>query len=143
MRPLLWPLATGLSASVAVWYWALYPVLGDAAERLALAGSIASIGATMLGFMLAALAVLASINDTHLVKMMKKTGHYDDLLSTLLTGCVLFLLCAVAGYLVMFGLIPNAVFMSGTIGLHASALISMLEIGWKFNLVLRNLRVAD
>lgn len=143
MRPLLWPLATGLSAALAVWYWALYPVLGDASERLALAGSIASIGATMLGFMLAALAVLASINDTHLVKMMKKTGHYDDLLSTLFTGCVLFLLCALAGYLVMFGLIPNPIFMSWTIGLHAGALISILEIGWKFNLVLRNLRNTD
>lgn len=143
MQSLLWPIGTGTAASLAVWYWALYPVFMDAAERLTFAGSIASIGATMLGFMLAALAVLASINDTHLVKMMKRTGHYDNLLSTLLTGCLLFLFCAVGGYVVMFGYIPNAIFLSVTMGLHTAALVSLVEIGWKFNLVLRNLRTAE
>ena len=75
--------------------------------------------------------------------MMIKTGHYDNLLSTLLIGCLLFLFCAVGGYVMMFGFIPNSIFFSATVGLHAAALISLVEIGWKFNMVLRNLRAAE
>jgi len=57
----------------------------------------------MLGFMLAALAVLASINHTHLVKMMRAYGHYSDLLATMMISGLLFLLVALTGYGILFG----------------------------------------
>lgn len=94
----------------------------------------------MLGFMLAALAVLASINHTHLIGMMKKTGHYADLLSTLFVGGVMFLLCLVLGFALVMGLQPTAPAMSVIVGVHIGALVSLLDVGRKFWLVLSNLR---
>lgn len=94
----------------------------------------------MLGFMLAALAVLASINHTHLIKMMRQYGHYDDLLMTMMIGCLLFMACAIFGFAMVFGLPSNAKLLCLLIGLHVSALVSLIDVGRKLWLVLSNLR---
>ena len=133
------PLVTLVMAGAAAWWLGVYPMPAvDAAA--ALGGTLASVGATMLGFMLAALAVLASINHTHLVNMMRTTGHYHDLLVTLFTGCALFLLCTMSGFLLVFNVTPRPWLMAGIVGLHASALVSIVDIGRKFWMVLVNLR---
>lgn len=103
---------------------------------------MASIGTTMLGFMLAALAVLASINHTHLVKMMRTTGHYRDLLQTLFIGCVLYLLCAVGGFAMLFGAGSHQLLLYALVGLHVAALVSVLDVVRKFWFVLNNLEAA-
>ncbi|MEX8519050.1 MAG: hypothetical protein AB3X44_11120 [Leptothrix sp. (in: b-proteobacteria)] len=108
-----------------------------------LGGTLASVGATMLGFMLAALAVLTSINHTHLIGMMRRTGHYQDLLITIFVGCCIFLVCTVAGYFLAFGLQPRAWFVTTVIGMHTAALVSLVDIGRKFWLILCNLRATD
>lgn len=105
-------------------------------------GTVASVGATMLGFLLASLAVLASINHTHLVSMMRKTGHLDDLIATIFFGCVAFLACTVSGFVLAFGYSPPEWARVGVIALHAAALASLLDVGRKFRLVLANLRNA-
>lgn len=84
MSPVVAPLLAAAATALASWGMGWSPVLQDQAAVLAFAGTVASIAATMLGFMLAALAVLASISNTTLVERMRKTGHYDDLLHTLL-----------------------------------------------------------
>lgn len=139
MQPFLFPIFGGIAATFAAWRYSAFPVFADGGGILSFGGSLAAIGTTMLGFMLAALAVLASINHTHLVKMMRRTGHYRNLLLTIFTGCLIFLACAVSGYVLLFGMVPTAWFLIGVVGLHATALISLIEIGCKFWLVLTNL----
>ena len=103
-------------------------------------GTLASIGSTMLGFLLAALAIIASINHTHLVKMMRTTGHYQDLLKTIFTGCIAFVLIIFAGGVWLFSSkSPPDWSVALVLGLHASAFVSLIDIGRKFWLVLRNL----
>lgn len=94
----------------------------------------------MLGFMLAALAVLASINHTHLVKMMRDSGHYRDLLVTMMTGCAFFTACAFSGYLLLFSMPVCQWFMPVLVGLHVGAAVALLDVGRKMWLVLANLR---
>lgn len=140
MLTFLVPLVAGVATTVAAHRWEAYPSFPDAATAISFGGSVASVGTTMLGFMLAALAVLASINHTHLVKMMRDSGHYQDLLRTMMFGCALFLVCAVSGYVLLFGAATCPWFLSAIIGMHVAALIALLDVGRKLWLVLSNLR---
>lgn len=138
MRTILIPLLIVLAASIGVYRLDMVP--GAPADPVAFGGTMASIHATMLGFMLAALAVLASINHTHLVAMMHRTGHYKNLLATLFTGCCLFLVTAIIAISIMFGLPARPQIMAVLVGLHLGCLVSLLDIGRKFWLVLTSLR---
>ena len=93
----------------------------------------------MLGFMAAALAIIASISHTHLVSMMRKTGHYKELLASLFAGCVFFLAIAVSGFGLLYGAPISSTTVWALVGLHVAALISVWDIGVKFWFVLRNL----
>lgn len=108
-----------------------------------LGGTIASIGATMLGFMLAALAILASISNTHLVRMMHETGHYVDLLHTLFLGALMMLSCAIYGFVIMFGFTPGGKAFHGLVAVHFAALVSIFDVGRKYWLVLSNLQPEE
>lgn len=114
-------------------------VMQDRATEVSFGGSIASIAATMLGFLLAALAVLASINDTHLVNMMKKTGHYDDLLFSVFLGASIFGGCLCVGFAIMFGVKADSL-SALAMSIHISALFSLVDICKKIRLVLINLK---
>lgn len=139
MQPLFIPFFMGTAASCACWFWNVYPSFKEEATLSAFGGSVASISSTMLGFLLAALAVLASISHTHLLKVMREQGYYRDLLDTMLIGFLLFLVCAISGFGLLFGmqLTPKIGFV--LVGLHTAAVISLLDIGRKLWLVLRNL----
>jgi Na+/H+-translocating membrane pyrophosphatase len=144
VHPFIFPFLTGTVAALAARRYADYSILksigNDAlSAALSFGGSIAAISTTMLGFMLAALAVLASINHTHLVKMMKASGHYKDLLRTLFVSCLIFLACAAAGFSMLFGFPPSHIFLSALVGLHFAAVVSIVDVGRKFWLVLNNL----
>ena len=140
MQPLFIPLVMGLVASSASWYWGVYPSFKEEATLSAFGGSVASISSTMLGFLLAALAVLASISHTHLLKVMREQGYYRDLLDTMLIGFLLFLLCAISGFGLLFGMHLSSKVGMVLIGLHTAAIVSLLDIGRKLWLVLRNLK---
>lgn len=142
MLPGLAPALAGLAAAVVARQLGWIPQLSSDEIILTFGGTIASIATTMLGFMLAALAVLASINHTHLVKMMRASGHYRELLHTLFVGSLLFLLCAICGFLVIFGAAPTALFLQIAIGLHIAALVSLFEVGRKFWFVLSHIQPA-
>lgn len=105
-------------------------------------GTVASISTTMLGFMLAALAVLASINHTHLVSMMRAYGYYRDLLITMMIGCLLFMACAIFGFALLFGVPSEPKLLCALVALHVAALVSLIDVGRKLWLVLANLRSA-
>jgi hypothetical protein len=140
MQPLFIPLVMGLVASSASWFWDVYPSFKEEATLSAFGGSVASISSTMLGFLLAALAVLASISHTHLLKVMREQGYYRDLLDTMLIGFLLFLLCAISGFGLLFGMQLSSKVGMVLIGLHTAAVVSLLDIGRKLWLVLRNLK---
>lgn len=138
MHSILIPFLAVVAAAFGVFRLDMVP--STPSDPIAFGGTMASIHATMLGFMLAALAVLASINHTHLVAMMHKTGHYKNLLMTLFTGCCLFLVCAVISISIMFGLEAGPRLMATLVGLQVGCLVSLLDIGRKFWIVLTNLR---
>lgn len=138
MSPVKLPLLAGTAGAAACAYiGALPPYMPS--DVFAVAGAISSIAATMLGFMLAALAILASISDTHLVSTMRRTGHYADLLNTLLAGCAIYLAVAASGVALLLGLGLSGRVWVGLVGLHCAALVSLLDIGRKLYRVLRNL----
>jgi len=134
------PTILGLCAGLAAWLFGAYPAFSDPAAASAFGGTVASISTTMLGFLLAALAVLASISHTQLLSAMRERGHYRDLLNTLLIGFVFFLVCALSGLAILFGLSLMHWFACALVGLHVSAFASLLDIGRKLWLVLRNLK---
>lgn len=140
MSPLIVPSALGAGAGYAAWHWSTYPSFVDVAAAGAFGGTIASISTTMLGFLLAALAVLASISHTHLLGVMREQGHYRDLLNTMLVGFIFFLLCAIEGFSVLFCVSLTPWLGSALVGTHVAAFVSLLDIGRKLWLVLRNLR---
>lgn len=140
MIPLIIPGLFGVGAGYAAWHWGVYPAFSDVSAASAFGGTVASISTTMLGFLLAALAVLASISHTHLLGVMREQGHYRDLLNTMLIGFVFFLLCAIEGFSVLFGVSLTSWLGSALVGTHVAAFVSLLDIGRKLWLVLRNLR---
>ena len=141
MHPFVAPVIAGIAAAAGAWWWDIYPLFPDAAGAMSFGGTIASISTTMLGFMLAALAVLASINHTHLVSMMRTTGHYHDLLNSMMLGCFLFLACAVVGFFLLFGFPVGQTLLIALESLHIAALVSLIGISRKLWYVLANLRM--
>lgn len=140
MPPFILPLLTFATAFAGAWYGKVYPKFPDAAAVMSFGGTVASISTTMLGFMLAALAVLASINHTHLVNMMRAYGHYRDLLTTMVTGSLLFMLCAIGGFALLFGVPAWQELLCVLVALHVAALVSLIDVGRKLWMVLSNLR---
>lgn len=107
-------------------------------DRVSIAGVFAQIDVTMLGFMLAALAVVASISGSELVKTMQKTGHYKDMVVAMFASAGLFLGAAAVACVVMLGCSSSWV-LPAAVGLHAAALVTLLRVGWMLWLVLTNL----
>jgi hypothetical protein len=143
MRPAVLPLGASAIAGLAAWYFEMQPAVDRPEDRIAFASAIASVSVTMLGFMLAALAVLASINHVHLVSMMKKTGHYIDLLVTIFIGAIFFLLCGLFGYAILFGYVPRPHGWALLASVHVGALFALLDVGRKLWMVLSHLRSQD
>ena len=103
------------------------------------AGVFAQIGSTMLGFMLAALAVVASISGSKLVQVMVKTGHYHDMLQEMFLSSVLFLVCTLMSCTLLLTSFGGETFLAALVGLHVAALSSLLRVGKMLWLVLMNL----
>jgi len=111
----------------------------DASNLVAVASAIGSVSATMLGFVLAACAVVASVSNVQFVQNLMRTRLYRDLLATLVVAAATFLLCAASGYAMLFGLRPSGWITSVVVGLHAAALFCLLDVGRKFLLLLKNI----
>lgn len=102
-------------------------------------GLIAQISATMLGFLLAALAILASISGHRLLRNMQKTGHYQVLLERFLINTIAYgaaMMAAMAAFLFekhlsISTLISSVIFVFST--------LLLCDIGYRLWLVLRNL----
>lgn len=103
--------------------------------------AVAGIAATLLGFIVAALSILTAVLNRRLIINLRKTGHYDDLVSELFHAAVAFLVAMISALVSM--LIPDA-FLPVMIGIVASCSSYALAIfsiaGKKFGLVIKFLQ---
>lgn len=102
-------------------------------------GLLAQISATMLGFLLAALAILASIAGHRLLRNMQRTGHYQVLLKRFFVNTVAF---GMATFVALLAYLSNTYIHQATLGASIVFLFSALllvDVGWRFWLVLSSL----
>lgn len=107
-------------------------------DRISVYGTVAQVCGTLGGFLLAALAIVASISNTALLKAMRDSGHYDSLLKHMFTGTLLFLTATVVCILVVLGVTLPAWVQAGLFGTMASGLVVLIISGWQFWLTLVN-----
>lgn len=113
----------------------------DANAMRTLAATLASIAATMVGFVLAAVSILWSSRDRTLISNMQKTGHYTELVNELYQSVIFFVGSLIFCLIVLF--LPDAaVFIPTAIGTVLFVFGGSLFIssGRKFCLVLHYLK---
>jgi hypothetical protein len=90
----------------------------------------------MLGFLLAAMAILASISGTRLIRNMQKTGHFVVLLNRFFVNTIAFgisMVIAIAASMLNARIADGAVIASG---LFVFSCLLLCDVGWRFWLVL-------
>lgn len=118
----------------------LNPPLIQTADLRQIASTAAQIAATMMGFLLAALAILASIANMRLLKNMQRTGHFQVLLGRMIITAVYFFVelvfCMTA--LVIPDLVPYPVPIGA--GLLIASCYALSDATVKFSVVLFSLK---
>lgn len=104
------------------------------------AASAAAIAATMLGFLLAALAILASIAGQRLVRNMQRTGHYSKLLKLFFWNtAAYFLTLMISSSAVVLPAAAVPILFIATCSAFVFSSLMLIDIGYRFWLVLSNL----
>lgn len=127
-----------LASAYLVWYYDLLKGL-ESPDIRAAAGIIAQLSGTMLGFILAALAILTTILGEPLVRNMQRTGHFRVLMSRMLSCIAIFGIATVQGTVVVFWYAPDERFACAMLGTTILAIQLLIDVCRKFALVLRNL----
>lgn len=109
-------------------------------DARAATGVVAQMGATMLGFVLAALAILTSIANSRLIRNMQRTGHYRVLINRMFSCISAFGLVAVIGLLLLFAPTLKPIFVYPFIGLVLVAIAVLYDVARKFWTVLSHLQ---
>lgn len=121
------------------WHYDFFNSLGEP-ELRSVSSVIAQIGASMLGFILAALSVLTAVANTRLLRNMMRTGHYGVLLQRMY-GCIVALGVVTVfalGFLFMPTINNFLAYPLAGLGILSTILVSdMLQ---KFWMVLSHLR---
>lgn len=136
LKPIFPILGGILLTIISAWNgWAIFPDN----DHVTTITTVVQISASMMGFMLAALAILISVADKPLVLNLQKSGHYQDLLNTLFVASVIFAVAFfLSGTVLIFGVtIPY--WKHFLLLLLFSGSLALLQTGWKFWLVLSNL----
>lgn len=130
-------LAIGAAVS-AIAIYAMEQLRPDAVRTIA--SALSSIAASMIGFVVAAVAIVWSARDKTLLANMQKTGHYHDLVDELCYSVVLYLISMVVSVAALF-LTDAWVFAITAIALGSGIFGTVLFIssGYKFYLVLHYL----
>lgn len=130
--------AVAWAAGHSVWYWSLLEGL-QAGDLRSAASLIAQLSGTMLGFVLATLAILTTVLDTVLVRNMQRTGHFRVLLRRMLCSIGAFGLATIGGTIIIFVPIPLEWHACILISVAMLALSVLLDVCTKFWVVLKNL----
>lgn len=127
-----------LIAAGGAWYLDIFQQLDAATFRNA-AGIVAQIGATMLGFVLAALAILATVVNTRLIRNMQRTGHYRVLLRRMFGAVAAFGFVTIAGLVFIFMPTVQSIYVYPFIALILFSVLLLLDVSVKFWMVLHHL----
>jgi hypothetical protein len=123
----------------AAWYKNWFQGLDDNAIRSA-SSVAAQVSATLLGFLIAALAILVSVTGSQLIKNMQQTGHYRVLLKKIFIVSVWYALSLVVG---CWAVIAPAQFLYVSaflcLGVFLASVLMLGDIGWRFWMVLKNI----
>lgn len=114
-------------------------VLTDALKATGIGTALSSVAATMLGFMLAALSILASISGLDFVKNLMSSGHYQDLLRNLFIGCLEILILLIMSLVLLFGSTFGSYATTFYLSLLIACLILLVELGFKFWMLLKSI----
>lgn len=123
--------AASLLASWALWHYGL-PM--EPADLKGIAGVLAGVSGTLLGFLITAVALLTSVMDRTLVANMRMTGHYQRLVRETFYACIMLLCMLVASIVSLF---LDACSMQVAFAVLAFfsvlSLMYMVESGWRFS----------
>lgn len=104
------------------------------------AGVIAGVCATLLGFLIAAIALITALMTNTLISNMKKTGHYKVLMSdTFMTCWLLLLSLAISTASLLIGPPALKFIFTSTIFVFSLGLLYVLEAGRRFAIVIHSL----
>lgn len=125
-------LLIALAAGIGSWWLTTQYCLTDDLLRGA-ASAYASVGVTMLGFMLAMLAVLVSVSDRRLLRNMSKTGHLQRLLENVYLAGGYFGASMIASLVALFlSAKPLSYSLSFATGTLVGALYLLFFVGRTF-----------
>ncbi|WP_047552184.1 hypothetical protein [Methylotenera sp. G11] len=135
---MLW-IRISISAIIAWLLWSHIDVYSvDALHNAATA--FAGVTATMLGFMIAALSILAAVANQKLLRNMQKTGHYKKLLHELYHASAAYAAGMIASLTSIFLTSPYLSWgITVTIFAVAYSTAMIISVGHKFWVVLTNL----
>lgn len=106
------------------------------------ASVLAQLSGTMLGFVLAALAILTTLGNTTLVANMQRTGHFSVLLRRMFGSVLAFGLVTVAGSILLFVPSLEIKWIYPLIGTAIFSVILLADVCRKLWLVLENLSIT-
>lgn len=135
-----------LAIAIAIFFTAFklkfFISLGEPDSRVA-AGIFAQIAATMLGFLIAAISIIASISSNKFIKELKKSGHYDNLLRTLFFCSSAYAVAMITslGALMTKLCFPWPPLIS--LATFSFATLLLIDVGRKLWLVLNNLSTSE
>lgn len=125
--------------TLSAWHFNWFDELDSAAIRAA-ASVAAQVSATLLGFLITGLSILASVSGNRLLKKMQESGHYQVLLKKIFVVSIWYASSLVIGCWTVISPF-NLLFVSAYISLFVflSSILMLGDIGWRFWLVLTNI----
>lgn len=131
-------LAASATLAIIAYMLDLFENLAGSDIRAA-ANAMAQMSVTMLGFILAALAILISIANSRLIRNMQKTGHYNILIRRLF-GCItLFGILTLASLALIFTSLLHPSYIYPYLALLALSISALYDVIRKFWRVLTHL----
>lgn len=141
--PMFWGSSALVAAAVTfgAYHYAVLACLSVADAKTG-AGVLSQVSGTMLGFVLAALAILTTLGNTRLVANMQQTGHFSMLLKRMFGSIVAFGLGTVAGAAVLFVPALELKWIYPLIGISIFSIILLADVCRKLWLVLENISMT-
>lgn len=128
-------------AGILTWVLMRYSLLNNLAQAdmRSAAGVVASLSGTMLGLILAALAILASVANTTLIRNMSRTGHFQFLLRRMVVCIAAFGVTTLVGIGMLFVPVISVQHCYVLLGIGFLAMEFLADVCMKFWIVLSNL----
>lgn len=104
-----------------------------------LAATLAQISATMLGFLIAALSILASISGHRLLRVMQSSGHYNVLLRRFFVNAIFYAGAMVTAFIVLILKQYYLNLLGPAFTVFVIATFLLVDTGYRLWLVLHNL----